>query len=369
MHLVATGKAEEVLEGLNFTEVLRDTLTCAIVAVDHQLRITACNPEAQALTGRDATELLRQPASTLPAPFAQLVQETFATGQAIQDRHIAWPGGPQAERTVRVSTAPVQGPDGKVAGVVAVLNDLTAARRVEHNMRRLDLLASVGTLTASMAHEIKNALVAVKTFVDLLLKHNKEAELADIVSREMRRIDSIVSQMLKCAGPAKPTFAAVRLHDVLDQSLALIELQLEGRKISLHRSYRAAPETVRGDAYQLQQTFMNLFFNAIEAMGPGGQLRVSTEFVPADAAPANSPAPAPAPQVRVTVQDTGVGVPPENLGRLFEPFFTTKPNGTGLGLSIARRIIQEHRGTIVVQSEPNRGTTFTILLPAAQRGR
>jgi signal transduction histidine kinase len=218
-----------------------------------------------------------------------------------------------------------------------------------------------------MAHEIKNALVAVKTFVDLLLKQNQEAELAALASREIRRIDSIVSQMLRFAGPAKPTFAPVRLHDILEHALRLIQYQLEGKRISLRRQFAAAPDWVRGDHYQLEQAFINLFFNAIEAMAPNGQLTVATDLVSPSSPAHTLPDYKSQPLLRVAIRDTGIGIPPENLNRLFDTFFTTKPNGTGLGLPITRRIIQEHKGAITVESELNRGSTFSVLFPALNK--
>jgi signal transduction histidine kinase len=168
--------------------------------------------------------------------------------------------------------------------------------------------------------------------------------------------------MLRFAGPAKPTFAPVRLHLLLDESLNLVQHHLEGRRIKLLRDFRADPDTLRGDVYQLQQAFLNLFFNALEAMGSNGELKVATEFLPAGGQ--ETPR---GPLLRVTVCDTGVGIAPEHLERLFDPFFTTKPNGTGLGLPITRRIVQEHQGAITVDSELNRGTTFVLLLPSAAR--
>jgi len=242
-----------------------------------------------------------------------------------------------------------------------VLNDLSAARNLESSMRRLDRLASIGTLSASMAHEIKNALVAVRTFIDLLIQQNKDAELASTVGREITRIDSIVSQMLRFAGPAQPTFSILHLHEVVEHSLRLVEHQLAGKNIRLRKSLAASPDLLRGDSYQLEQVLLNLFFNAIQAMGPDDELSVSTELV---LPPQPSPRPEDA-QLRLRVQDTGLGIPPENIPRLFDPFFTTKKKGIGLGLSITRRIIQEHSGTIGVESVLNQGTTFTLFLPCA----
>jgi two-component system sensor histidine kinase HydH len=248
--------------------------------------------------------------------------------------------------------------------VVVVVNDIGSARRLEENMRRLDRLASIGTVSASMGHEVKNAFVAVKTFVDLLLEKNPDSELTEVVRRELSRIDSIISQLLKFAGPARPRFATVHLHEVLDHSLRMVQHQLKGRLISLKRSFKAAPDAIKGDGHQLEQAFVNLFLNAVEAMGTSGSLTVATEVVPALPPVAAAPEPNNQPKVRVTIADTGVGVPPENISRLFEPFFTTKNHGTGLGLPITRRILQEHHGDITVQSQVDKGTTFRILLPA-----
>jgi signal transduction histidine kinase len=223
----------------------------------------------------------------------------------------------------------------------------------EQNLQRLDRLASLGLLSAGMAHEIKNGLTAIQTFIELLLQKGEDKELAEVVGRELKRIDSLASQMLRLATPGLNTFAGVNVHTLLDHSLRLVEHQISGKLISLKRDFKAAPDTVRGDEFQLQQAFMNLLFNAIEAMGTSGELTVATEITDGR-------------QFKIQIRDTGMGIAPENLGRLFEPFFTTKKNGTGLGLAISQRIATEHGGNISVQSEINKGSTFTILLPSAR---
>jgi signal transduction histidine kinase len=205
-----------------------------------------------------------------------------------------------------------------------------------------------------MAHEIRNALVVVKTFIDLLLDKNRDDELADMVKREMTRMNSLISQMLKFAGPARPSFASVRVHDVLTHSLRMVQHEIDGKLISLTRKFDAKPDTVHGDEYQLEQAFLNLLLNAVEASGPGGALTVETELIAVGT-----------PRLCVSVTDNGSGIASGNMAHLFEPFFTTKENGTGLGLHITRRIIHEHDGQIGVESETNKGTTFSVLLPVA----
>ncbi len=221
----------------------------------------------------------------------------------------------------------------------------------EQNMRRLDRLASLGLLSAGVAHEIKNGLTAIQTFVELLMQKGEDRELAGVVGREMKRIDSLVSQMLRFAAPGRNASSSVHVHDLLDLSLRLIEHQISGKLISLKRDFKAAPDIVHGDEFQLQQVFMNLLFNAIEAMGTNGELSVITEIVDGK-------------QLKIQIRDTGMGIAPENLGRMFEPFFTTKKNGTGLGLAISQRIVHEHGGVISAHSQINKGSTFSILLPS-----
>jgi signal transduction histidine kinase len=297
----------------------------------------------------------------LPAIFLSLVQDCAAKNQrvSVPELHIQTGIGPANKYFV--SAQPFALAENRF--FLISLTDITGFSRLQQGVERLDRLATIGTLSASMAHEIKNALVAVKTFVDLLLEKNKDAELAEIVGREMSRVNNIVKQLLKFGSSTPPTRTPVRLHDVLEHSLRMVQHQLDGKLISLNRSFNAAHDAVQGDNHQLEQVFVNLFLNALDATGTNGSLTVRTEYFSA-APPELAPQRAGQPHVRITVADTGAGIAPENLDRLFEPFFTTKDNGTGLGLPITRRIIQEHDGCITVQSKQNCGTTFSIVLPS-----
>jgi len=233
---------------------------------------------------------------------------------------------------------------------------------LDERLQRLDRLANAGTMAASLAHEIKNAMVAVRTFVEMLLVRNQDAELAGIVKREMLRIDSIASQLLRLAASPKASFAEVRLDEVLDRTLRLIEPQLKTRGIRLRKDFRANGALLEADSHRLEQAFTNLFLNSIEAIGRNGELAITTALAPKPAG-TKSPKGDGGSTVRITIRDSGVGIPRKEVALLFEPFFTTKPNGTGLGLPITQEIIHQHGGTISVQSAPGKGTTFSITLP------
>ena len=230
----------------------------------------------------------------------------------------------------------------------AAVNDLQA------NLRRLDRLANLGLISAGVAHEIKNGLVAIKTYVEILLEKGDDSEMTAVVRRELTRIDRLATQMLRLSAPRSTTLAAVPIHQVLDHSLQLLAHQMSGRMIDLKRDYRAQSDTVSGDESQLQQAFMNLVLNGIEAIGSNGELTVGTEIC-ADTAERR--------RLKVFFRDTGPGIAPENLARLFEPFFTTKKNGTGLGLAISQRVAEDHAGKIEVISNAGGGSTFIVFLP------
>lgn len=225
------------------------------------------------------------------------------------------------------------------------------------NLQRLDRLANLGTLSAGIAHEIKNGLVPIRTFIQLMLEKSDDRELALTVERELKRIDSMVSQMLRFAAPKPAVVAPVRVKDVLEKSLRLLQHQIDEKMISVTRDYQAAPGTIDGDEAQLQQVVMNLLLNAVEAMTMNGVLTISTN-------PGRDQRDGP--WLEIHVKDTGVGIPKENLDRIFEPFFTTKRNGTGLGLAISQRVIDEHHGRIEARSDAGKGATFVIILPAAR---
>jgi two-component system, NtrC family, sensor histidine kinase HydH len=363
MSMTKLTNSEPGHEGLSFANALRDCLVCGVVCLSPNLQNASLNREAAHLLGLDTTDATTlSPAAALPEPLLALAREVLAAGRPTAERELELPSRNGAPLALRVNALLVPAADPP-AGVVLVLNNLTPARQFEPHLAQLDRLANAGTLAASMAHEIKNALVAGKTFIDLLLEQKQDGELVEIVRRELDRIDTIVTRMLKFAGSARPAFGPVGVHELLDHSLRLVQHRAEMNYLTVNRSFTAAPDTVQGDDYELQQAFVNLLLNALDAMGSNGTLTVATERLSPEAAAASLPTAQPRPYLRVTIQDTGVGIPAESLARLFDPFFTTKPTGTGLGLSITRRIIQAHRGAITVESQPGQGTTFRILLP------
>jgi signal transduction histidine kinase len=348
-------------QGLTLESMLQNTRLCGSMIVNPEGAIIGLTPEAERiLRVRQSPDLSVR---KLPSAVQLAIDESQNTGKIISNRKIALHSNGANASIVTITTMPVT-MGQSIPGVVAVLEEISPAKKIEQNLRRLDQLASVGTLSASMAHEIKNAFVAIRTFVDLLLEKNPDAEFVGVVRRELGRVDSIVSHMLNFATPAQPEFSSIRLHDILDHSLRLVQYRIEGKKISFRREFNAGTDSFSGDDREMEQAFVNLMFNAVDAMKAGGTLSVSTEWISRNPAHQSLVQPAQSEMLQVRISDTGDGILPENLAHIFEPFFTTKETGTGLGLAVTRRIIEEHSGEIQVESSPGNGTTFVILLPA-----
>lgn len=252
-----------------------------------------------------------------------------------------------------------------VAAAVAVYRGVIGPLRVElgesrARAARQEKLASLGTLAASVAHEIRNPLTAINVRLHSLKKtlaaNSSEQEDAVVIGYEIQRLENVVQEFLQFARPGEPKFHTVSADSLFAKMQSLLGPQLE--KTAIRLNLESVPDTwLRADPHQIQQVLINLIQNAAESMERDGTITLRartgrerwTGRTPRD--------------VILEVSDTGKGIPAEVRKRMFDPFFTTKEEGTGLGLAIASRIIEKHGGVLECQSEVNRGTTFTIVLP------
>jgi two-component system NtrC family sensor kinase len=221
-------------------------------------------------------------------------------------------------------------------------------------------LAIIGQLAAGVAHELNNPMQGIVTYSHLLLEEmpngNASRELAQKIVTQANRCTGIVRGLLDFSRQRKPQKRSININNVLNDCVSLVKHQSLFHNIQILPSFTSDLPAVVVDPTQMQQVFMNLIINAAEAMSGGGQLRVATRHNAGDNC------------VEIDVTDTGHGISKENLERIFDPFFTTKEatHGTGLGLAISFGIIKEHQGTISVESEPGKGTTFTVRLPVEE---
>jgi nitrogen-specific signal transduction histidine kinase/uncharacterized membrane protein len=358
----------EVENARIYNETLLENLTTGVIAAGADERVTVFNNEAGQITGVNPDDVIDHSVDRLPKGLRAILCETLLTGDRQENSELVLPLGDH-NAVVRASSSIFHGQEGEMLGALVVLTDITALKRLELQIRRSDRLASIGTLSAGMAHEIKNPLVSIKTFAQLLPERYQDSDFRDtfsnLIGHEIDRIDSLVNQLLRFARPAKPVLAPMHVHDVLEKSLKLVGHRLYQKEIKLTRSWQADVDTIRADADQLEQVFLNFFLNAMDAMKRGGELRVATEIHAAtEWVTAISGTHGDSHEIlRISVRDDGEGIRKEDIPHVFDPFFTTKDYGTGLGLSVVHGIIQEHGGQIEVESELKKGTAFHILLP------
>lgn len=220
-------------------------------------------------------------------------------------------------------------------------------------MSRAEHLATLGELAAGLAHEIRNPLAGIAGVIDIigrdLPQDAPSREVLTDVKIEIQHIKRIVTNLLDTARPKPPQFQLADLNSTAELAVMLAQQQANARNIEVLLTKAENLPRVFHDSGQVNQVLLNLLLNGIQAVEPGGSVRLDVGRQDGSA--------------RVTVTDTGRGIPPENLSSIFLPFFTTKGNGTGLGLSLARRIIEDHGGKIEVTSRPGEGSQFSVLLP------
>ncbi|KAF0120928.1 MAG: putative histidine kinase, partial [bacterium] len=232
-------------------------------------------------------------------------------------------------------------------------------KKSEAQMRRTDKLAALGTLTAGLAHEIRNPLVAIKTFTQLLPERFDDIEFRDhflkITSGEVDRICSLVNELLEFARPSEPNFHEDDINDVAEKIILLVDNEAKKKDIKINREYDKEIPPIMIDKEQIKQVLLNLLLNAIEATSENGIIAFETRLIHK-----NNYRDC---YVQMKIRDTGKGIQKDDLEHIFTPFFTTKHQGSGLGLSISHKIVEEHMGYIEVESEVGNGSTFYVNLP------
>jgi signal transduction histidine kinase len=244
---------------------------------------------------------------------------------------------------------------------------LGRVRDLEERLRRADRLAALGTMAAGIAHDIRNPLTSILIFSQLMSLHHDDPDVREkfdrVVPRELERVQGVIEDMMELARPATLHLEPANLNEVLSQVLELYENQATTQGVKIIREFDGDLLPCAADRKRLHRCFSNLIANAIQAMPNGGDLTVRTSLENATfLAPQAGNTPA-EPAVCVTIVDTGQGIPPERLSRIFDPFYTTKEKGLGLGMAITHRIIEDHKGTVDVQSQVGLGTTFITHLP------
>jgi PAS domain S-box-containing protein len=334
------------------------TIESGVVAIGPHRRVTLSNRAAEVLTGVPAGTLRGRPVCELPVPLAGLVADTAQDGEPRLQVEFRLPDSAGQVVPLVCSTSPLRDPDGSLVGAVAVFNDLSRLKELEQEKRRSERLGSLEAIASGMVHEIRNPLVAIKTFIQLLPRRAHEAEFREtmvrVAEREIARVEDLLGRLRTLASASRQPMVPLDVRDPLGAALELLGPEREARTIRLRMVADGAPRQILGNASQLEQLFHNLCLNALEAMGTEGELTVRV----ADLRQSGGTT------LLVEISDTGRGIPDDLLPRIFDPFVTTKASGSGLGLAICRSIADAHRASLTVRNNIGRtGATFTLEFP------
>ena len=347
-----------------FSRNVVDSLTGGVVAFDLSGNSTLINRAGAELVGVsssdtiDVADLLNK-----RRELGRLVGQALSTQSYVQDFDIPEDEGAEIKVPLRISTFPLLETSGQRAGVITLIKDISEVASLERELRTAEKLTSLGTLSAGIAHEIKNPLSAIDLNLRLLESdlpqrdHDGEtAQYFRILREEIGRLNTIVDNVLRFSRPSSAPTGPVDVIDILRRTVDLLAHTCRERAVSIDLVTETESCALWGDASSLQQAFLNILLNAIQSMNQPGRIKISLSTVAGDES---------GQCCELVLQDSGCGINGKDIERIFDPFFTNKPDGTGLGLSIVYRIVKDHKGTIHVASTPGKGTRFTLRLPMA----
>jgi PAS domain S-box-containing protein len=353
-------------EAIRFRDHVLESMLDGVIALDRGGRVLVMNEVAEALLGIARDEALGR---ILPPG---LLVDGDAPGDPFQvtrnhpvltRRSEGWvaPAG-RERRPVRLASTQLRDERGRVYGTLVTFFDLTAMREMERRIRHLDRIAALGRFTSAVAHELKNPLAGIAAGLEYLSRsiaaEDARRTHLDFVSREVARLDRIVSDLSRAGRPRDPEPQAVRIETALADAVRVVHERPEGAGAVIHLDLASDLPAARVDPDHLAQALLNLLLNGVQAAATGGQpVRVR--------AWADSPAGGTGKRLWIAVEDSGPGIPADNLERIFEPFFTTRKEGTGLGLYLCHEMVKRNGGEITVRNRTGGGAQFLIELPAS----
>ncbi|HXS97270.1 MAG TPA: CHASE3 domain-containing protein [Candidatus Limnocylindrales bacterium] len=366
---------EELRRSNEVKEILVSSTPLAIWTLDLDGKVSFWNPAAEAIFGYAANEVLGKPLPVVPPEgceeYAEWL-ERFRRGESLNgvERKRVRKDGTRID--VTIWTAPLRDSAGRIAGTIAIDNDITQTKSLEEQFRQSQKLEAVGRLAGGVAHDFNNLLTVIMGYVEMLSAEVQGQPALLDYSQEIQyaatRASALTAQLLAFSRRQVSQPKVIDLNEVVTHSTKLLR-RIIGEDIEISTHLAANLGKVKADPIHIDQVIMNLVVNARDAMGTGGKLTIETANMVLDADYAGRHIGVnPGHYVLLAISDTGSGMPPEVRNRIFEPFFTTKEagKGTGLGLSIVYGVVKQNHGEVMVYSEPGRGTTFKIYLPAVE---
>lgn len=336
-----------------YTRNVLESMPNGLITVDQSMRVATFNPTALEIIGKKKEEVEGRHISEL-LPLDDEIKHVLSDPEAVHDREVEIPNESKVKSFLALSVSALKEPDSRLSrGAVIIVRDMTIIRELEQKVALSAKFAALGRLSAGVAHEIRNPLNSIRGFIQYFQKklplEEEDYRYTDLMLTEVDRLNRVISKLLAYSKPREPRLVIRSLDDILDHCARVLEREASEAGVEIVRTTSDEIPLVLMDTDQITQVFLNIIINAIEATPRGGKVLIRHQNVAQG-------------RLVVTVEDTGQGIPREDLDKLFDPFFSTKKKGTGLGLAIVKSIVEGHDGEIKVESEAGKGTRFIITL-------
>jgi PAS domain S-box-containing protein len=347
-------------EAQSYLNTLLERLPCGVFVLDPGGNLTLCNPMASEVLTQANDESPSGALTFLSTEMRSQLSAAATNNGGKEEVEISVQSG-HKKRILSTSGTPLRDAGGHSTGTLHIVRDVTEVKALQEQGKRIERLSAMGEMAVELAHEIRNPLGSIELFASLLVEElsGDPKRWAENIRIGIRSLNTIVSNMLHFANPLSPSFCIVDLHEIIQEILRFADPIMRQRDVRVKTALAAENPLLVADHELIKQMLLNLIFNAMKAMPSQGSLTISTCSVDIRGGEDLSRG------LELQVKDTGIGIPPEHIGRIFDPFFTTNKKGSGLGLSVVHQIVEKHSGCISVKSEVNQGTTFTIAFKSA----
>lgn len=336
----------------NYTNSIIQSIQSGVIAVNNDMLITIANQGAKKImeVGEECIGQHFTEAFSCCEDAKENIYKAFSEGKVIENNDYTFNKNDK-NVDIKISLYPLNFEEIQ-KGLVIIIDDITEIKKLQKELLRNEKLAALGELSTGVAHEIRNPLAIIKAIEQTMKKEFKEnfeaVKQLDIIDEEIERTNKVIKALMEFGKPPKGEKRLCTIEDILDDVLTVANKYMLQHGVTIQ--YLKSGDTLTLiDTEQIKQVFINIIFNAVQAMPYGGELIISTRKINGS--------------IKIVFKDSGIGINESDIDKIFNPFFTTKMDGTGLGLAIVHRIIEEHKGTISVASIEGTGTTFELLLP------
>ena len=346
-----------------YNESIVASIPSSILVVDKNLRIVSANQSFYEDFELEEKEVKSKNIErVLPAKLNEKISKAIRTGDFLRNEEVEITFPRIGRKVLHISLVSTKvEEDGEEERILIIIEDLSEKKQLENELIRSGKLAALGELSAGLAHEINNPLAIISGYAQMLQakptmdEAKKQRYLKEIVE-QTDRAARIMCKVKDFARPGETRMESVDINGTLIKTLSLLKEQVHFKNIRVNEGFDLSLPRIKADKDQLEQIFLNIILNAVQAMPNGGELTLRTRL-------RRQSAKVSAKRAELTISDTGCGIPRKNLSKIFDPFFTTKHDSTGLGLSITHSLMNRHHGTIAVKSKVGKGTTFVITFP------